>query len=70
MSFGQNSYYTIQPISSVGKTLIALDDGNGNIKTVISFDTRVISDTLNIAEIKGEFIQIQLGKKVSFVVYI
>ena len=35
---------------------IALDDGNGNIKTVISYDTRVISDTLNITEIKGEFI--------------
>ena len=62
MSFGQNIIIKRSLESSLGKE-IALDDGNGNIKTVISFDTRVISDTLNITEIKGEFIQIQLGNR-------
>ena len=28
-----------------------------------SYETRLVSDTLNITEIKGEFIQIQLGRR-------
>ena len=62
ISFGQNIIIKRSLGSSLGKE-IALDDGNGNIKTVISYDTRIISDTLNITEIKGEFIQIQLGNR-------
>ena len=40
-----------------------------NVNTSWDVTTTVISDTLNIAEIQDEFIQIQLGRRFHFVIY-